>query len=171
MTVYQVAIGDRTLRVELSRAASGVLVSVDGGEPRSASFLPVHGALYALQLGPHTQEVMALVAGDDVRLTVGGREIEATVVDEAHARLAAVAGAHGVAHARRELKAPMPGLLVKMLAQPGDTIEAGQPLAVLQAMKMENELSLPYAGTVREVRAQAGQTVEQGQPLIVVDQD
>ena len=48
-----------------------------------------------------------------------------------------------------QLKAPMPGLLVKILCQVGDTVEAGQPMAVLQAMKMENELSLPRGGTVK----------------------
>jgi len=63
----------------------------------------------------------------------------------------------------------MPGLLVKMLCQVGDTIEAGQPLAVLQAMKMENELSLPRGGTVTSIGAEPGQTVEQGQVLVVVE--
>ena len=63
----------------------------------------------------------------------------------------------------------MPGLLVKVLCQVGDTIEAGQPLAVLQAMKMENELSLPRGGSVTRIDAESGQTVEQGQVLVVVE--
>jgi biotin carboxyl carrier protein len=63
----------------------------------------------------------------------------------------------------------MPGLLVRLLCEPGDSVEAGQPLAVLQAMKMENELSLPRGGTVAAVQAKAGQTVEQGQVLVVVE--
>ena len=63
----------------------------------------------------------------------------------------------------------MPGLLVKVLCQVGDTIEAGQPLAVLQAMKMENELSLPRGGSVTRIGAESGQTVEQGQVLVVVE--
>jgi biotin carboxyl carrier protein len=63
----------------------------------------------------------------------------------------------------------MPGLLVKVLCQVGDTIEAGQPLVVLQAMKMENELSLPRGGQVTAINADAGQTVEQGQVLVLVE--
>ena len=51
----------------------------------------------------------------------------------------------------------------------GDEIQAGQPLVVLQAMKMENELSLPRGGKVTAVRVEAGQTVEQGQVLVVVE--
>ena len=63
----------------------------------------------------------------------------------------------------------MPGLLVRLLCAVGDEVASGQPLAVLQAMKMENELSLPRGGRVAEVRALAGQTVEQGQVLVVVE--
>ena len=95
--------------------------------------------------------------------------MRAEVLDEAHARLAQVASARGGGHVRRELKAPMPGLVVKVLAQTGDSVEAGQPLVVLQAMKMENELSLPRGGTVSSVGVAAGQTVEAGQVLAVIE--
>jgi acetyl-CoA/propionyl-CoA carboxylase biotin carboxyl carrier protein len=48
-------------------------------------------------------------------------------------------------------------------------VSPGQPLAILQAMKMENELSVPRGGTVTTIAAQPGQTVEQGQVLVVVE--
>lgn len=168
-TRYQVRIDGCDLLVHIRRDSDGVFVRVGDSEERAAVLSAVHGALYTLKLGTRVVEVLASVRPEEVRLNIGGREYTAEVVDEAHARLAAVAGSHTAAHARRELRAPMPGLLVKVLAQPGDSIQAGQPLAVLQAMKMENELSVPYAGTVREVRVQAGQTVEQGQVLAVVE--
>jgi biotin carboxyl carrier protein len=59
--------------------------------------------------------------------------------------------------------------MVKVLCQVGDAVEAGQPLAVLQAMKMENELSVPRGGKVTSIAAESGQTVEQGQVLLVVE--
>ena len=169
-TSYQVRIGDRELRVHVRRDGEEVFVRVgDSAEERPATVSQVNGALYTLRLGNRLLELFAAQGTDEVRVNIGGYEYVAAVVDEAHARLAAVAGSHAGTHARRELKAPMPGLLVNVLVQPGDTIEAGRPLAVLQAMKMENELSLPFPGTVREVRVQPGQTVEQGQVLVVVD--
>ena len=64
---------------------------------------------------------------------------------------------------------PMPGLLVRVLCQPGDTVEPGQPLVVLQAMKMENELSLPRGGTVKSIGVAPGQSIEQGQVLLIVE--
>jgi biotin carboxyl carrier protein len=63
----------------------------------------------------------------------------------------------------------MPGLVVRVLCAAGDAVEAGQPLVVLQAMKMENELSLPRGGHVSTVSTAPGQTVEQGQVLVVVE--
>jgi propionyl-CoA carboxylase alpha chain len=142
---------------------------VEDGQERPARLTTVHGVLRSLELGARRTELLATHDQDEVRLVIGGMELRAEVLDEAHARLASVAGSRAAGHARRELKAPMPGLLVKLLCAPGDVFEPGQPLAVLQAMKMENELSLPRGGTVTAIPAEAGQTVEQGQVLVVVE--
>jgi biotin carboxyl carrier protein len=68
-----------------------------------------------------------------------------------------------------ELEAPMPGLVVALRVQPGDRVEAGAPLVVMEAMKMQNELVAESGGTVREVRVAIGQAVESGATLVVVD--
>jgi len=168
--LYQVTVGERVMRVELRRAGDQFFARVDDGVEQLVELQQVHGPLRTLVVGERRVELLAAVHKDDaVRLTIGGLEYQAEVLDDAHARLASVTGARATGHARRELKAPMPGLLVKMLCQVDDTIEPGQPLAVLQAMKMENELSLPRGGTVISIGAEAGQTVEQGQVLVVVE--
>jgi glutaconyl-CoA/methylmalonyl-CoA decarboxylase subunit gamma len=170
-TTYQVTIGERTVRVQVRREAASVLVQVDDGPEQVADLRLLHGTVYALAHGTQHLEVGAAVeAGtDEVRLVLHGLEYAAEVVDEAHARLASVAGARGGGHARVELKAPMPGLLVRVLCQAGDEVQPGQPLAVLQAMKMENELALPRGGRVSRVNVQAGQAVEQNQVLVVLE--
>ena len=66
------------------------------------------------------------------------------------------------------LLAPMPGLVVRVLAEAGAAVTAGQPLVVLEAMKMEHEVTAPAAGIVTELRAAAGQQVEAGQVLALV---
>jgi biotin carboxyl carrier protein len=168
-TTYQVTLGERTVRVRVRRDGQHVLVRVDDGDERPAQLAPVHGPLRSLEVGERRTELLAVRDEEGVTLVIGGLELRADVQDEAHARLASVAGSRAAGHARRELKAPMPGLLVKLLCAPGDTVEPGQPLAVLQAMKMENELSLPRGGTVTAIKAEPGQTVEQGQVLVVVE--
>jgi biotin carboxyl carrier protein len=166
---YLVTLGERVLRVHVRRAGNDLFVRVDDGDERRASLSSVRGALYALVLGDRRTDLLATVAHDVARLAIAGFEYQAEVTDEAHARLASVAGGRAASHARRELRAPMPGLLVSVLVKSGDTIEASQPLAVLRAMKMENELSLPRGGTVVAVNAEAGHTVDQGQVLLVVE--
>ncbi|MGZ8764285.1 MAG: biotin/lipoyl-containing protein [Acidimicrobiia bacterium] len=67
------------------------------------------------------------------------------------------------------ISAPMQGTIVKVLVAVGDTVEVGESMLVLEAMKMENHLSAEMAGTVAEVRVSAGDTVGTGDVLLVVE--
>jgi biotin carboxyl carrier protein len=170
MPTYQVTIDDRVVKIDIRDGPDGLVVRVDDGDEIGADLRQLHGALHGLQLDEAHEEVMAVRReGAEVWLALRGLQYSAEVVDEAHARLASVAGARAGSHAHLELKAPMPGLLVRLLCAVGDDVAAGQPLAVLQAMKMENELSLSRAGKVTAVNVAAGSTVEQGQVLVVLE--
>ena len=104
-------------------------------------------------------ELLARRDGQTVEIALHGVGFSAEVMDETHARLAQVAAARGGGQVRLDLKAPMPGLVVKVLVEPGQEVTPGEPLVVLQAMKMENELSLPRGGKVSQVGVTEGQTV------------
>jgi biotin carboxyl carrier protein len=67
------------------------------------------------------------------------------------------------------LLAPMPGLVLRVLAEPGMTVTAGQPLLVLEAMKMEQTVSAPADGVLAELHAKAGDQVSTGQVLAVLE--
>ena len=67
------------------------------------------------------------------------------------------------------LLAPMPGLVLRVLAEVGAVVTAGQPLLVLEAMKMEQTVSAPASGVVAELRAKAGEQVSTGQVLAVLE--
>jgi len=75
------------------------------------------------------------------------------------------------AHSAGSLVAPMPGVVVRVLVEPGAAVEAGQPLVVLEAMKMEHTVAAPVTGTVGEVRVQAGRQVEAGAVLVVMTEE
>jgi acetyl-CoA/propionyl-CoA carboxylase, biotin carboxylase, biotin carboxyl carrier protein len=67
-----------------------------------------------------------------------------------------------------EVTVPMQGTIVKVLVQPGDQVEAGQPVCILEAMKMENNIAADRTGTVAEVKVEAGQSVGSGDVVVVI---
>jgi biotin carboxyl carrier protein len=64
---------------------------------------------------------------------------------------------------------PMPGRVVKILAGAGEAVAAGQPLVVVEAMKMENELRAPRSGTITGVRVSEGASIEANTVIMVVE--
>src|SRR5215208_615089 len=102
-----------------------------------------------------------------MRVAVGAREYGVRLTDPKHLRGAgAAAGEQG---GRAQLKAPMPGKVVRVMVEAGQAVEAGQGLVVVEAMKMQNELKSPKSGTVAELRAEPGSTVNAGDVLVVVE--
>ena len=67
---------------------------------------------------------------------------------------------------RATLTAPMPGVILEVQVKPGDTVTRGQPVAILDAMKMHNIIGAQHAGTIAEVFVSAGQNVNHGDPLL-----
>ena len=67
-----------------------------------------------------------------------------------------------------EVKAPIPGLISKVLVAEGDRVKKDQPLMTLDAMKLENEIGSPKDGTVKSIAVKAGSKVDKGQTLVVV---
>jgi pyruvate carboxylase subunit B len=89
-------------------------------------------------------------------------------VDERTRHIRSLVGAGKSQAAGGTVKAPMPGLVVRVLVQPGQTVAVGTALVVLEAMKMENELKAPVAGVVARVSATPGQAVEKGEILVTL---
>ena len=94
-------------------------------------------------------------------VNVMAEQIEVRVRSELEAVAEEVTAIHR-AEGVFELKAPMPGIVVRALAAPGDRIEHGQGLIILEAMKMQNELASGMDGIVQEILVKDGQIVETG---------
>ena len=73
-----------------------------------------------------------------------------------------------VTGAGEAVNAPMPGTILKVNVNNGDTVKEGQVLVVLEAMKMENEIMAPKSGTVNQVLVSRGASVDTGAPLVVI---
>jgi biotin carboxyl carrier protein len=99
---------------------------------------------------------------------VAGQRFEVKVEDERERLLANLA--HAPAHSgEMTVQAPMPGLVIGTPVEQGASVQVGQTVVILEAMKMENDLSAPISGTVKEVRVHEGQTVDQGEVLVVIE--
>jgi len=130
----------------------------------AGEYLLIHGGrVYECRVGaePGAEGRGAL------RVSVGAREYGVRLTDPKHLRGAGAAG--GEQGGRAQIKAPMPGKVVRVLVEAGQAVEAGQPVVVVEAMKMQNELKSPKSGTVAELRAAAGSTVNSGDVLVVVE--
>ena len=91
------------------------------------------------------------------------------VLDERTYRVAKSTGGLVGAAAEGAIKAPIPGLVVRVLVAEGDEVQKGQSVVILQAMKMENELRAQRAGTVATIKCKEGDSVNQGDTLVTLN--
>jgi biotin carboxyl carrier protein len=89
-------------------------------------------------------------------------------LQDPHKILLAAAMARGKKGACGLVSALMPGRVLKLLVQPGEVVEEGQPILILEAMKMQNEYTAPMAGTVGQIHAEEGVNVEINSPMITL---
>ena len=105
-------------------------------------------------------------ASDELRVTVGGGDPLFVQVHDLRDRL--VAGDEQAGAGAGELRAAMPGKVVKLLSKVGESVKAGQSLLVIEAMKMENEVQAPVTGTVVAVHVAKGDQVTPDQVLVEI---
>lgn len=162
---YVVEVDGRTFAVELD----GDTARVDGGAPVAAMAEDVPNTPVRLvTIGGTLHRVAARRDGPRGRyvMRMDGRRFAIDALDERTRAIRDLADATRVASGPVPLLAPMPGLVVRLHVAAGDTVQAGQPLVAIEAMKMENELRAPAAGVVRAVHAVPGTPVEKGATLV-----
>lgn len=123
--------------------------------------------VHILRLGGAVHRIHAMRSkGGAWALNVDGRPIDVEVIDERTRRLRDLTRAAAGPEGPRPLKAPMPGLVLKVEVAEGEVVEAGQGLAIVEAMKMENELRAEVGARVTRVLVEPGDTVEKDQVLM-----
>ncbi len=159
-----ITIGGRNRRVELKRTGSRVEALIDGRQV-GADVVALLDESYSILIGGRSIDVHIEESATSVRVISGGREFAASVSDPRKFRR----GAGEIsAEGRQNVKAPMPGKVVRLLVKAGETVKAGQGLFVIEAMKMQNEIRSPKSGIVEKLLASEGQPVNAGETLAVV---
>ncbi|UOR05340.1 acetyl-CoA carboxylase biotin carboxyl carrier protein subunit [Hymenobacter aerilatus] len=113
-----------------------------------------------------TEVLEADYATKTLRLQLNGQVVDIQAKDRFDLLLDKLGMGSAASHKINELKAPMPGLIVDVRVAPGQTVQKGDPLLVLEAMKMENILKSPSDGTVTAIKVQMRDNVTKGQVLI-----
>ena len=146
---YRLAIGEQAIDVDVRRIADGLYS------------LLVDGVSHVAGVTPGTR------AARGTRVDVGGATYHVEV--EEHARhVIRTRGGTGARGGTQTITAPLPGKITHVAVAPGDRVERGDTVVVIEAMKMENEFTATAAGVVAEVRVQPGQPVNPGDVLVVI---
>lgn len=99
-------------------------------------------------------------------INVNGNDYEISIKDKYDLLLQQLGITAKSASAVQSIKAPMPGLIINVVAKEGDEVKKGDTLLILEAMKMENVLKSPRDGVIKKVKAELKQTVEKNHVLI-----
>jgi acetyl-CoA/propionyl-CoA carboxylase biotin carboxyl carrier protein len=135
--------------------STGAPAADDAAEPRIRREVPVevNGKRFSVTLWLPEAPVAAAAAGSTAGRPRARRTTSAT---------SAVGGTGAIA-------VPMQGTIVKVLVSEGDAVESGQPVVVLEAMKMENNINADVSGTVKEIKVSPGDTVGGGDVVMVIE--
>lgn len=162
---------------DLTRVHQGVLQLRHNGQPLEVDWAQVSTGVFSILMRGHAYQahVVTLAGGlaagrtDAWAVTVGNTQVRVEV-PQARDRRARSAGrstgALSTAKEPQEIRAPMPGKIVKVLVQEEQDVSQGQGLLIIEAMKMQNELRAARAGRVEKVYVREGKGVEAGTLLL-----
>jgi biotin carboxyl carrier protein len=163
----EVRISGRTRVIQLTRLANQWCIDLDGRE-LSANIAQISQNTFSLLLDGKSYEVRVTPSADGtVTLHASNREFTADFTDPRAWR----GRRHGSSEAqgRQKILAPMPGKVIRVLVKPGEKVESGQGILVVEAMKMQNEIRSPKTGKVERLLVQEGQPVNAAEVLAWID--
>ncbi len=169
---YEVRVAEKCFDVEIDGVAPNYVVRIDGRRVDVNAERLGDESLLSVLLDRDSYLAHVVPAESrhgQLDVSIGGKYARLEVLDPLSV-LAEHMHAEGTSDSY-VLAAPMPGLVLEVHVQPGDRVEVGSPLVVIEAMKMQNELTSEVAGTVMQVPARAREAVESGAPLVSIEAD
>ncbi len=162
MATHRLRYNDRELTVSVTKSDNGYSVAVDGQDVE----LTRKGDEFVVSSGSDVCTGQAVANKSRVFVSLSNRLFEFDIVGAD-----SVSSSGDSAHSaeKDKLRAPMPGKIVKILIEEGQSVTEKQPLAVIESMKMENQLLSPGAGTVKKVCFTSGEQVDTDDVLVELD--
>ncbi|MBK7763923.1 MAG: acetyl-CoA carboxylase biotin carboxyl carrier protein subunit [Bacteroidetes bacterium] len=155
--LFEIEVGDKTL-------LDGKLCEIEFSQSAKRSFiLSMNGKRKEADVVKFDKEAKQLI------LRMEGKKITVDIKEPVDILLDQLGINQKVSRKVNNLKAPMPGLIVKVMAAIGDQLKAGEPLLILEAMKMENVFKASADVMIKDILVSEKQSVEKGQVLIVFE--
>jgi acetyl/propionyl-CoA carboxylase alpha subunit len=158
--IFKIDIEEKDGKLEVK--LNGSPLSVDLSVVKSPNFL-------SLLVNNRSFDAEVLKDSERYWVSIKGERFECLLEDERIAKIKDLSGYTGKEGVERELKSPMPGLVVAVEVKEGQEVKPGEGLVIVEAMKMENELKAGFKGKVKQIRVKEGQAVEKDEVLIVFE--
>ena len=162
--MYTATLNDQSFTIDFPEGSPTL-----NGEPFVWDFVKLSDRIVHIlhQNHSYTAEILEMdVAEKSVSLNINGHIHQVQLKDRFDLLLEKMGMSSAASAKVNDLKAPMPGMIVGINVQPGDTVGKGDSLLVLEAMKMENVLKAIGDGTIKAIRISKGDRVEKGQVLV-----
>ncbi len=166
-SVFNEGDNERVWEVETIGDGQYRVTTADGRQLEIDAYSPRDGRLHLL-CDRASVDVAFVEDSGSVELHIRGERHQVEVFNERELRMKA-AGAGASAGDRPQLVSPMAGKVVKVDCEEGDFVSHGDPLVVVEAMKMENDLQAHRGGVVDSIEVAAGDAVEIGDVLVIID--
>jgi len=164
---YIVKFEDKEFKIELEDRDNQVVAKING-EIIPIQISEINGShIYSVLIGNHSLEIEVRRNEAGYQILHQGNTLEYFVEDERMARLKHTMDQTVTQSIEKELKAPMPGLIISIEVKSGQHVKKGDGLIVIEAMKMENEIKAPFDCTIKEIKIKERQAVEKNQVLVV----
>jgi biotin carboxyl carrier protein len=122
--------------------------------------------LFSLMINNQSYTFEAVENGKEIKIILNQHEYSVPVLNHREKIEEEILGSSSLLEEKGEIRAPMPGLVLKIEVQKGNTVAVGQPLIIMEAMKMENEIRSQIDGKIQEVKVTENQKVEKDDLLL-----
>jgi biotin carboxyl carrier protein len=166
MNEYIVYVNDKKLSINLIDEGKFLV----NGKEFFCELLPIADNSYILRVNNKFCEISALKNGNEnFLITYDGKLFETTVKSKLQEKADQIIQNKIGTKKILEIKAPMPGMILKITKKVGDKIQKGETVLILEAMKMENDLRAPLTGSIKEIYIDEGTAVEKGMILFSME--
>ena len=166
MSDFVVTLNDKKKNISFSGNSH---ISIDNNK-FEYELISLSSHTYLLKIDEQFFEVSVDKTGNGkYSLLVDGRQCETLIRSALQEKVSELLQKQSAVHKKTEIKAPMPGMILKIKKDKNDKIEKGETILILEAMKMENDLRSPRSGILSEILVKEGSAVEKGAVLFTIE--